>query len=93
MESGKYDSSREEGFPDSESQQDIWRGWIVPVGDAIPDRHKAGLRCRALAGVDRSGRGCNPRPAPLGVQPPTDTRLRGDGDEDADGEAHLRPDV
>ena len=64
------------------------RGWIVPVGDAIPDRRRGGRplpcscgggsfrsgiqsptgaegggRFSALAGVDRSGRGCNPRPA------------------------------
>ena len=64
----------------------LLRGWIVPVGGSTPDRHRGGLHFPALAGVDRSGRGCNPRPAqggtPLlrpcgggsfrsGVQPPT----------------------
>ena len=39
------------------------RGWIVPVGDSIPDRRGGGLHSSAPAGVDRSGRGFNPRPA------------------------------
>ena len=57
---------------------DIWRGWIVPVGGSTPDRLKkyeslkrfiSGMFFRIwncggyLAGVDRSGRGFNPRPA------------------------------
>ena len=29
-------------FPNFESAVDIWRGWIVPVGGATPDRHKVG---------------------------------------------------
>ena len=59
------------GFRCRLTGRDIWRGWIVPVGDTIPDR----LRNYCwfplsfegggyLAGVDRSGRGFNPRPAP-----------------------------
>ena len=45
--------------------ENIRRGWIVPVGGATPDRLKGGLCFPADAGVDRSGRGCNPRPALL----------------------------
>ena len=59
MESGKYDSSREEEIPDSESQQDIWRGWSFPVGGSTPDRHKLGggtpLPCSCGGGSFRSG--------------------------------------
>ena len=40
--------------PGSESQGDVWRGWIVPVGDAIPYRRRgeAELRGDALPSRD-----------------------------------------
>ena len=48
-----------------ESASLLLRGWIVPVGGSTPDRRWGGGRFSALAGVERSGRGCNPRPALL----------------------------
>ena len=35
--------------PGSESQGDVWRGWIVPVGDAIPDRRRGEAELRGDA--------------------------------------------
>ena len=34
------DSFRGNAFPDLESLEDIWRGWIIPVGGSTPDRLK-----------------------------------------------------
>ena len=45
----------------------LLREWIVPVGGSTPDRLRGGLHFPAPAGVDRSGRGCNPRPAQGGL--------------------------